>query len=273
MFSSSNVFGYFNIIKICETCRNSGELSKRETPCPAGQCQQIWKKTQISSKSREKLEYERQQEARLTLLEELNLTRKDFQYSPDYRNFEELVAEILFCINTKKNLEWAKTQVEFHKKSYREAIARNSTQQVECNLKLSKKIKEIEDSDIKALQDIETKEENSLLLKELDDKESNLVKLGELQETTMSKKKREDLTSKRKFQMKAYEGRNKHLSIQSQGSLFWKHAAALQPQPVDKKKQEKGDDDKFIVNGATGYNRQIVTIKNRQLLSRLNMSI
>lgn len=234
----------------------------------------MWRKTQISAKSTEKLEFEKEQDTRLTLMGKLNLTREDFDDSPKYRDYEELVADILSCFNKKKNIDWATGQLETHRKTYSNIVARNVTRHIENNRRLTEEIKDNDLQTIKALKIIENKAEQDLFLKKLDKEEENLVKLGELRETTFTKKKREDVTNKRKDQMKAYEGKLKNAIQLQHGSLFWKQAKSLQPQPKSKSSSQDHQNTsqrKDEMLGASGYSSRLVNIRSQLLLSNFNI--
>lgn len=242
-------------------------------------CGSVIKKTQISDRSKEQLEYNREKYIRHQIKREFNLERDDFETSPEYRLYEETGEHLIYNKCLRIDEEWTEKQLEQNRKKYRSIIARNATRQTERNRLYTEQLREEAQRKLIHLNNIESSEKEAESEKQRDESEANLVKLGELSETTKEKKRREKELEKKRERMKQYEGLMKDQKpIQTAGALYWRHADGMLPKPLKVKPEPSttmldAKEKEINMQTAGGYDPTIPNRKIRGLLTTLFFKI
>mmetsp|Transcript_16580 Transcript_16580/g.19324 ORF Transcript_16580/g.19324 Transcript_16580/m.19324 type:complete len:301 (+) Transcript_16580:21-923(+) len=207
--------------QICESCKPTTEVN-----CPS--CGISIKKSGISKKSFEQLEYERERKIRLDVMNVYNLQQDDFDTLKEFYDYQEEAETLIY--NKIKRINQTETDrliVEQKHKNH-DKISENRLRLFNSNREIENEIREKKLKELKLLIESDYLETKERADRQLELEEQMLVCLGELECTTLERKRSLEREKKRK----EYES---HLAQGGVRRNYWEWVRSQgekQPEPM-----------------------------------------
>mmetsp|Transcript_15113 Transcript_15113/g.17118 ORF Transcript_15113/g.17118 Transcript_15113/m.17118 type:complete len:330 (-) Transcript_15113:1144-2133(-) len=186
--------------QMCENCKPITEVD-----CPS--CGTRIKKSGISEKTFEQLEYERERKIRVDVMKVFNLQEEDFDTLKEFHEYQELAETLIFNkMNKYDEAETDRIIVEHEQKNH-DKINKNRQRLAIMNREIENDLKHQRLEELKLMTDIERQEMQKRAERELEIEETNRVRLGELTTTTAERKRLLELEKeKKKFENQLAQG-------------------------------------------------------------------